>query len=130
MSVDWFCKWGYWVGPEGQIEPASGFQRHAVDAIAVAEKYGAELPPNPDDLPLAEYLGLGGDHHRARRRVGAGLRHRAGHAQRQAEALVRIVQEHGKDGKAQFFIDRTDHVDARSAMRYIRGRIKLEVFER
>ena len=59
MSADWFCKWGYWVGPEGQIEPASGFQRHAVDAVGIIEKYGVELPPNPDDLALAEYLALG-----------------------------------------------------------------------
>lgn len=132
MSASWFSQWGYWVGPEGQIEPASGFQRHVHDAVGLVEKYGVELPPNPDELPLAEYLALGDAgwvEITTAPIVALGLDFDTedGMPRRQMEALVRIVREHGKDGKAQFFIDRTDHVGARSAMHYIRGRTKLEV---
>lgn len=47
---DIFCYFGYWVGPNGEIESISDWQSHQDDAPNIVEKYGIDLHLDSGDF--------------------------------------------------------------------------------
>lgn len=39
MTSPPFCPHGYWVGPNGEVEPVSAWQCHNRDSVSIARKY-------------------------------------------------------------------------------------------
>ena len=37
-----YCPFGYWIGPNGEIEGISHWQNHDVDALEIAKKHGVD----------------------------------------------------------------------------------------
>lgn len=37
-----FCQYGYWVGPNGEIEAITGWQQHKVAAPGICDRYGLD----------------------------------------------------------------------------------------
>lgn len=117
-----FCPHGYWVSPEGDIEPIRGWQGHRRVAPEICERYGVASGYDPEDIAdqlnakdaLCEAGWLNVTIGVSRRTVELDVDELS--PPKQLRALIKIVREHGKDPNVSFFTFESYHPDHRDTM--------------